>query len=248
MKRLGLIGYPLEHSFSAAYFKEKFQREGISGWRYDLFPIREIERITDLIADIPELAGLNVTIPYKRAVLPFLHELADEAREIGAVNTIKIRQEGNKRSLAGFNTDVYGFEKSLVPLLKPHHNSALILGTGGGSGAVQYVLKKLGIEFSLVSRNPRSGMTGYPELTSDKVSSHKLIINTTPLGMYPEAGACPPIPYEAIGPEHVLYDLVYNPAQTTFLLKGAAQGATIKNGLEMLHLQAEKAWEIWSSE
>ncbi|MFM2269539.1 MAG: hypothetical protein RL757_2980 [Bacteroidota bacterium] len=243
MKQLGLIGFPLSHSFSKKYFSEKFEREQIKGWQYDLFPIENIEKLTDILGGGHFWVGLNVTIPYKEKILPFLDELNPEAAAIGAVNCIKIIDK--KR--IGFNTDVYGFEQSLLRQLSGKLPSgALIFGTGGASKAVQFVLKKLNIPFRLVSR---TGACTYEDLTTDDIFSNKLLINTTPLGMSPNVETCPPLSsdlYAAIGSEHFLYDLVYNPLTTKFLELGKKQGANVQNGLEMLHLQAEKAWEIWN--
>jgi shikimate dehydrogenase len=247
MKLLGLIGYPLTHSFSKRFFAEKFEKEGISGWEYDLYPIQDINELPRLISATPALAGLNVTIPYKQSVIPLLGQLAEDARLVGAVNTIKIDRTKRKLELTGYNTDTYGFEKSLEPLLKSYHISALVLGTGGASKAVQYVLSKLGIDHTLISRKKGGDILSYVDITPELVSANKLIINTTPLGMFPNVREYPPIPYVALGDRHILYDLVYNPEETEFLKKGRAQGATVKNGLEMLHLQAEKAWEIWTA-
>lgn len=244
MKQYGLIGYPLTHSFSKKYFAEKFLREQISNCSYENFPLASIEEFPLLIKSHPELLGLNVTIPYKESVIPFLGELNETAREIGAVNTIKIK--GGK--LSGFNTDVFGFMQSLMKVIEPNHTQALILGTGGSSKAVAFGLKKMGIAFHFVSRIPESEHEwNYSDLNEMLLSQHKLIINTTPLGMFPETEVCPPIPYEYITASHLLFDLIYNPGETLFLKKGKAQQAKTKNGLEMLQLQAERSWEIWNS-
>lgn len=242
MKQFGLIGYPLSHSFSKKYFTDKFENEHISNCQYDNYPLKEINEFSDLVANT-SLVGLNVTIPYKQAVIPFLNDLDAEAEAIGAVNTIQIR---NKK-LKGFNTDVYGFIESLMPfILERNHLKALILGTGGASKAVTFGLKKLHIPYMYVSRHSRDNGMTYDALTIDLIKEHHLIINTTPLGMFPNVGTAPSIPYDGIGEEHILYDLVYNPEETLFLVKGKERGAQTKNGLEMLHLQAEKAWEIWN--
>jgi len=243
MKTLGLIGFPLSHSFSKKYFAEKFEQENIAGWQYELFPLERIEQLPDLLAKNPSIVGLNVTIPYKEAVIPYLDEVEDSAA-FGAVNTIKI--EGGK--LRGFNTDVYGFEQSLKPLLKTYHTAALILGTGGAAKAVASVLTRLGIEYTYVSRTPREGQFSYKNIDKNTIEKHLLIVNTTPLGMYPKVEFCPDLPYEKLSDKHLLYDLVYNPEISTFLKNGKNQGAEIKNGLEMLYLQAERAWSIWNEE
>lgn len=242
MKQFGLIGYPLSHSFSKKYFTDKFENEHISNCQYDNYPLTEIKEFNDLVANT-SLVGLNVTIPYKQAVIPFLNDLDAEAEAIGAVNTIQIR---NKK-LKGFNTDVYGFIESLMPfILERNHLKALILGTGGASKAVAFGLKKLHIPYEYVSRQKTDNGTTYDALTIDQIKEHHLIINTTPLGMFPNVDTAPTIHYDGIGEEHILYDLVYNPEETLFLVKGKERGAQTKNGLEMLHLQAEKAWEIWN--
>ena len=246
MKLLGLIGYPLSHSFSKRYFTEKFERENIHNFRYELFPLKRIEEFPALWETQLELHGLNVTIPYKQAVLPYLNRV-DESAAFGAVNTIRRDTDG---LLVGFNTDTYGFEQSLRPHLKPSHyqSMALILGTGGAAKAVAHVLSKLGIDYSFVSRRPEAGQLDYHQLDKAWIERSLLIINTTPLGMHPVVDDCPTIPYVYTTSEHIFYDLVYNPATTLFLQKGAERGATVINGLQMLHLQAEKAWEIWNSE
>lgn len=236
----GLIGYPLKTSFSPAYFAEKFAREHIDA-SYRLFPMADVAALPALLLEYPKLRGLNVTIPHKTAVIPLLHDLSEEAAAIGAVNCIAIRN-GHTR---GFNTDAGAFGDSLTPLLAPHHKKALILGTGGASKAVSYVLDQLGIPYRYVSRTPAEGHLTYAALSADIVRDHPLLINTTPLGMSPDTGFCPAIPYEGIGRDHLLYDLIYTPAETLFLTMGKERGAGIKNGLEMLHLQAEAAWHIW---
>lgn len=244
MTRLfGLIGYPLEHSFSKNFFTDKFEREHVTDCRYENFPLRLIEEFTALIQKEASLAGLNVTVPYKEQVIPFLNELDPTAMEIGAVNTIKFSSGKSK----GFNTDAYGFMHSIKNLLQPFHSAALILGTGGSSKAVAYGLKKMGIEYDYVSRLPLNRELKYEELDEAVMKHYKVIINTTPLGMFPNIDDCPPIPYEYLTRSHLLFDLVYNPAETLFLQKGRERGAMVRNGLEMLHLQAEKSWEIWNS-
>lgn len=244
MRKFGLIGYPLTHSFSQRYFTEKFQREGITDASYSTFSIPHIEELTALLAD-PELKGLNVTIPYKEEVLPFLNGRHEVVRTINACNCIKI--EDGKR--VGYNTDVVGFRDSLVKKLEPHHERALILGTGGAAKAVEYVVRELGIAYRFATRRPRPSTTDlrYEEVDDALLRTHTLVINTTPLGMYPKVTDCPPLPYEAIGAKHYLFDLVYNPEKTLFLQKGEVQGAVTENGYEMLVLQAEESWRIWNS-
>ncbi len=244
MKKIyGLIGKNISYSFSKNYFNQKFKEENILA-EYKNFDMEDIEDLPDVLSHhIDVLKGLNVTIPYKEKIFKYLDEIDLTANKIGAVNTIKII---DKYYLKGFNTDVFGFEKSLTPLLKKQHTKALILGTGGASKAVKFVLKKINIAYTEVSRNPNAIQLSYSELTNQIIKNHKLIINTTPLGTYPKVELFPDIPYQAISNEHLLYDLIYNPNETSFLSKGKKQGATIKNGLEMLQLQAEKAWEIWN--
>ena len=244
MKQYGLIGYPLSHSFSKGYFAEKFAKENIVDCKYDVFPLEKIEDFVELCNDKKNLIGLNVTIPYKEKIIPFLDELDETAANIGAVNTIKF-SNGKK---IGYNSDAYGFEMSLKPLLKQHHTKALILGTGGASKAVEYVLKKLGIAFQYVSRTKNDKAISYEELNESIIQHSKLIINTTPIGMYPNIDTAPDIPYNVITDKHLLYDLIYNPEETLFLKKGKEKGAQTKNGLEMLYLQAERSWEIWNSQ
>ena len=241
MNQLGLIGKNIAYSFSKKFFAEKFKNEEINNFVYDSFDIPEIENIEEIFA-LPNLVGLNVTIPYKEKVIPYLDELSIEAKEIGAVNTIKIIN--NKK--IGFNTDCYGFEKSLLPLLKPIHTKALILGTGGASKAIVYVLKKLNIDYTIVSRNKTDKNLTYQEISASVIDSHKILINCTPLGTFPNIEDKPPIPYSFLTKDHLAYDLIYNPEKTSFLLAAEKNGATIKNGLEMLQLQAKKAWEIWN--
>lgn len=236
---LGLIGYPLSHSFSPGYFASKFGDLGIVDATYDAMPLIDIGEVAALLSS--DITGLNVTIPYKEAVIPYLDEITPEAMSIGAVNTIAKR---DGRSI-GYNTDVYGFGQSLSAQLGDVNvERALILGTGGAAKAVKFVLDQMGVEHVSVSRT--GGDLLYSDLTRKIVSQHKLIVNTTPLGMYPQVENCPDIVYDALGEEHFLYDLVYNPEKTLFLKKGQSQGASIKNGFDMLILQAEKSWEIWN--
>lgn len=246
MKKYGLIGYPLSHSFSKKYFTEKFHNEGITDHQYELFPIADIKSLPDLLSENPSLFGLNVTIPHKVNVLCYLNEVDEAAEKIGAVNCISIRSFEGESYLKGYNTDAYGFEESLKPLLGPQHNKALIFGDGGAAKAVKYVLEKLNIEYQAVVRKATAGTILYSEITPEILASHKLLINTTPLGMSPNVDTFPDIDYSLIGPGHLAYDLVYNPLETAFLVKAAAGGARTKNGLEMLHQQAEKAWAIWN--
>lgn len=236
----GIIGYPLLLTFSPGYFTKKFEALGI-GDTYSKFPLASIQLVKGLLEQNPELKGLNVTIPYKQEIIPFLDELDDTALHIGAVNCIRIR-EGK---LKGYNTDTLGFTKTLKPVLKAQHTHALILGTGGASKAVAYSLKQLGISFRFVSRHKSAQNLTYAELDEKVIAAHTLIINCTPLGMAPETEACPDLPYHLFGPGHLLYDLIYNPEETLFLKKGKAMGATIKNGYDMLIEQAEASWQIW---
>ena len=231
MKVFGLIGYPLGHSFSAGYFAKKFESDNIRNCIYNNYSIPKIEDLPILIQDTVGLIGLNVTIPYKQQVIPYLTELSDDAKKIGAVNTIKIEWHNGIAVLKGFNTDVYGFLHTLEPHLQHHHKKALILGSGGASKAVEFVLDKLGIEYLLVSREPKSSShISYKQLTERIISEYQIIINTSPLGMYPNVDVFPDLPYDAITSKHILYDLVYNPLETKFLYKGKMQGATIING------------------
>ena len=239
MRKFGLIGFPLDHSFSRAYFTDIFRREGIEA-TYDNFAIPDISDLPELVSTVqPE--GLNVTIPYKQAVIPYLNELSEAVREIGACNCITIRDG----VLKGYNTDVIGFRKSLMEHLSPLHDRALVLGTGGASRAVCHVLRHLQIPYALVSRDPRAGALAYSELTAAIVSEHRLIINTTPLGMHPDEDGCPDLPFEGVGRGHYLYDLVYNPEKTRFLSRGESRGAVIANGHDMLRIQANESRKIW---
>ncbi len=245
MKKYGILGYPLGHSFSPSYFNEKFQNEGIDA-TYEKF---ELPAITDLQAVIdytPELCGFNVTIPYKEKVMSYLDTVSPEARAIGAVNVVRVEHDGSHIRLYGYNSDVIGFSRSIKPLLLPSHKKALILGTGGASKAVNYGLKQLGLETVLVSRYEKDNTITYAQVTPELLAEYTVIVNCTPSGMAPHFDECPQIPYEALTPRHLLYDLIYNPDETLFLKKGKAQGATTKNGLEMLLLQAEAGWEIWN--
>ena len=247
MKRFGLIGYPLGHSFSKGYFTEKFNREGFSEHVYENFPVEFIEELPGLIELHPDLEGLNVTIPHKQAVIPYLNELDSGAAEIGAVNCIKVIHGNGSTRLKGFNTDAVGFERSLLEMIGGLRPDALILGTGGASKAVAYVLTHLGIRFRFVSRTGNTEhILSYAELNLEIIARTPLIINTTPLGTSPNIESLPPIPYDGIGREHFLHDLVYNPAETAFLREGRLRGATVKNGYAMLVGQADRSWEIWN--
>ncbi|NAS32815.1 shikimate dehydrogenase [Flavobacteriaceae bacterium R38] len=240
----GLIGKNISYSFSPSYFKEKFKREKLSGNSYVNFDIRQVGHLKDILKENPNLKGLNVTIPYKEVVIPLLDELNDDAAKIGAVNTIKI----SNHKLTGFNTDFYGFEKSLVPLLNKSHKKALILGTGGASKAIAYTLNKLNIPYSFVSRKvTEEGHFSYQDLNKNIIEEYTIIINCTPLGTFPKIEEKPDIPYQFVTSDHLFYDLIYNPSETTFLKLGKEKGAKTCNGLLMLQLQAEKAWEIWNS-
>jgi len=245
MKTFGLLGRNISYSFSSGYFKEKFEALNLQYHVYQNFDIDNIDNFPQLLSDNKStINGMNVTIPYKEEVVPFLDEIDDEAAVIGAVNTIKFLTNGK---LKGYNTDVYGFQNSLEPLLEKHHQKAFILGTGGASKAVAYTLNKLQIECVFVSRNPTNeNQVSYADITEKLLLEHLLIINCTPLGTFPETNLCPDIPYQFITSKHLIFDLIYNPSVSTFLQKGKNQGAKIKNGLEMLQLQAEKSWEIWN--
>lgn len=243
MKRLfALVGKNISYSFSKQYFTEKFKNELITDAEYVNFDLQSLDDLPFKLHENPNLCGMNVTIPYKKAIIPMLHQVDEIALQIGAVNTIRCTPYG----MTGYNTDYYGFSQSLQPFLKAHHTKALILGTGGASNAVAFALQKLGIAFALVSRNPSEGQFAYADLTSDVIADYTLIINCTPLGTFPDIDACPPIAYEALTPKHLLYDLIYNPQRTLFLQKGESQRATCVNGQKMLELQAEKAWQIWN--
>jgi shikimate dehydrogenase len=246
MDTYGLIGFPLKHSFSAKFFTEKFRREGIDA-EYLNFEIENIENLPHIILHNRQLKGLNVTIPYKEKVISFLDDISLEAEKIGAVNAIKVERKPGLR-LTGYNTDYTGFRQSLTPLLhgEVSHRKALILGSGGASKAVARALTDMRIEWRYVSRTPGNGRLTYSDLSPAVIAEHTLIINASPVGTFPETDRCPAVPYELLTPRHLLYDLVYNPEKTLFLQKGKAQGATVKNGREMLELQALAAWEIWN--
>jgi shikimate dehydrogenase len=248
MRKFGLIGYPLGHSFSKKYFTEKFQNERIQDCSYELYPVENINILPELIRNERELTGLNVTIPYKTSVMSLLDEISAEAEAVGAVNTIKIKRNAGKAVLYGFNSDVTGFRDSLLPYLRSDIKSAIILGTGGSSSAVSYVLKKLGMKVILVSRVKGKGSVIYADLDPGILSDTFLIVNATPLGMFPDIEGKPAINYNLLGPKHIPYDLVYNPEKTAFLKMGRERGCVTISGLRMLHLQAEKSWEIWNDD
>jgi len=257
MKHYGLLGYPLSHSFSVGYFSEKFRREHIDA-TYENFPLKTIGHFAGLLKDHPDLSGLNVTIPYKEAIIPYLDELDDQARDIGAVNVIKFkRNEDGTVKLIGYNTDVIGFRESIRPLIcalkerltactDEQRFKALILGTGGASKAVYYALKELGVESDYVSRKSAPSVLTYEDLTVEVFEAHRIVVNTTPLGMYPNMDGLPQLDYSSIGSCHLLYDLVYNPRMTAFMRMGVSRGALVKNGIDMLHLQADASWNIWN--
>lgn len=245
MDKYGLIGFPLGHSFSISYHNQRFVDENINAQYYN-FEIASIDELAEVLDQNPELKGLNVTIPYKEKVMPFLDYISPEARAIGAVNVIKVIHEGKKIILKGYNSDVIGFTRSIEPMLEKWHKKALILGTGGASKAVGYGLKSLGLETVCVSRYERQGTICYKDITPDVVKEYNVIVNCTPVGMYPKTEECPQLPYEALDSHNILYDLIYNPDETLFMKKGAEQGAQTKNGLEMLLLQAFASWEFWN--
>jgi shikimate dehydrogenase len=255
VKHYGLIGYPLSHSFSKKYFTEKFEKDNITDCEYHLYPIENISKLPQLIAENTQLCGLNVTIPYKESVIPFLDELDETAKAVGAVNCIKIVNPSSSHILKGYNTDIFGFRQSIKPFLEIQHERALILGTGGASKAVAFVLKEIGIDCYFVTRDKQKAtvpplyadkLFTYEELNEYIINAFKLIINTSPVGMYPNANEAPPIPYQFLQFSHLLYDLVYNPIETEFLKQGKLKGTAVVNGLSMLHLQAEEAWRIWN--
>lgn len=244
MRQYGLIGFPLGHSFSQRYFTKKFQKEGIDNCSYTNFPIEKIEKIEEVLHEHPDLQGFNVTIPYKQAIIPYLSKLSREAETIGAVNCVRRTPEG----LIGYNTDAYGFQHSLNTLLNGvHPGRALVLGTGGASRAIKFVLSEMNIPFDTVSRRLQGADYTYEILTDEIIQAHRLIVNCTPLGTFPKTDEYPDLPYEAIGPSHFLFDLVYNPPLTEFLRRGEQRGASIQNGYEMLVGQAELAWKIWNN-
>ena len=238
----GLVGKNISYSFSKGYFGEKFEKLNLKDYSYDNLDIQNIEDFPEFLKQNPTISGLNVTIPYKEAIIPFLDKLSKRATEIGAVNTIKITKSGK---LKGFNTDYIGFQKSIEPLLNVNHKKALILGTGGASKAVAYALKQLEIPYLFVSRNDIGDAIGYNQINEKTFEEFQIIINCTPVGTFPNTNSCPEIPYEYFTTNHLAFDLIYNPAETLFLKKAKEKGAIVKNGLEMLTLQAEKSWDIW---
>jgi len=248
MRKFGLIGYPLGHSFSKKYFAEKFHNEHIANCEYDVYPLTSIDKLAELISQQPYLVGLNVTIPYKSEVIKLLNSISPEAEEIGAVNVIKIRRNINDISLSGFNSDVKGIRDSIQPYIDEGVNGAIVLGTGGSSKAVCFVLRKMGLKVTLVSRTKKDGNITYSDLTPGMFASNRLIVNTTPLGMFPDTGSKPDINYPLLTPDHILFDLVYNPEITSFLKLGGEQGCRTISGLKMLHSQAERSWEIWNDD
>ncbi len=244
MRLYGLIGYPLSHSFSKKYFSKKFEKEHIQGAAFENFSIAHIKLLSDVLKNNPLLLGLAVTIPYKKNIIPFLYEISGAVKKTGACNCIKITDG----KLFGHNTDVTGFEKSFIKYLQPHHKKALILGTGGGAAAVEYVLQKLNIDYCFVSRKKDEvkNILSYDDLNKEIFSDYTIIINATPSGMYPNIDEAPKMPYQLLTSKHYLFDLIYNPAKTKFLSLGQLQGASIENGYEMLVLQAEENWKIWN--
>ena len=247
MQKYGLVGYPLSHSFSRRFFTDFFEKNALEA-TYLNFELSDLSQLPATLVEHPELVGFNVTIPYKEAILPYLDCIDPQASDIKAVNTVRINRSGGKIELTGFNTDLIGFNDSLLPLLRPHHTKALVLGTGGASKAVVHVLHNLFISVQSVSREAKEGISiSYGQLTRELIEQHTIVVNTTPLGTFPKTEGYPEIPYEYLSDKHLLYDLVYNPPVTRFLQKGADRGATIKNGLEMLQLQAMAAWRIWNA-
>jgi len=241
-KKFGLVGKNIGYSFSKNYFTERFRNDNVLDNSYDNFDIQDISEFPKIIEDNPDLAGLNVTIPYKEIVIPYLDSLSKKATQIGAINVIRFK----KGKLKGYNSDYYGFKKSLQPLLKPHHKKALILGTGGASKAIAFALDELDILYTFVSREAKENTIDYNRINATTFDNYQIIINCTPLGTSPNTAAFPPLPYEFFTENHIAFDLIYNPQETQFLSKAKANGATIKNGMEMLILQAEKAWKIWN--
>lgn len=244
MRQYGLIGKTLGHSFSQRYFEEKFAALERFDCRYVLYELPEIAHFREFAASVPDLCGLNVTIPYKQSIMPLLDEIDAEAESVGAVNTVKVLREGRTMRLVGYNTDVEGFRRSLAG--QPLPKRALVFGTGGAAAAVVYVLRQWGVEYKMVSRHPAGDMIGYEDVSGAMLKDWPWILNCTPVGMWPGVGECLPLPYEALTERHFLYDLVYNPKETLFLRQGAERGARVQNGLDMLRFQADAAWEIWN--
>jgi shikimate dehydrogenase len=248
MRKFGLIGFPLGHSFSQKYFAEKFEREKITGCSYENFPIRSIEEFPDLIKKNPDICGLNVTIPYKTDILKYVNIAEDTVDQVGAANVLKVKRENGKIYITAHNSDVNGIRDSLIPCARGKAKKALILGTGGSSKAVQWTVRKMGCEAILVSRNARPGVLSYKDIDGELIRSVDLIINTTPLGMYPDVSTMPELDYSLLSGKHVLFDLVYNPEMTEFLKRGKEQGCKIITGMKMLRSQADRSWEIWNEE
>jgi len=249
MKLYGLIGFPLEHSFSKLYFSEKFKKEGKTDFCFENFSLQNIEDLIPLIKSQPNLLAFSVTKPHKETILPYLETISEQAKQIQAVNSVRIQRKNNKISLHGYNTDFFGFKDSLLPLLKQHHKHALILGTGGAAKAVAAALDFLNIEYLMVSRYPKEkNQISYSKLDKALLDKYLLIINATPLGTMPNTQELPNLPYRHLSNKHLLFDLIYNPAESLFLQNGKKKGAAIKNGLEMLHIQAKKSWKIWTDD
>lgn len=245
MDKYGLIGYPLEHSFSISYFNEKFENEGIDA-QYVNFEIPDIEDLPEILDLNPNLKGFNVTIPYKEKIIGYLDAISPEANAIGAVNVVKVTHKGKQTYLKGYNSDVIGFMKSIEPMLETSHKKALVLGTGGASKAINYSLKSLGLDTLLVSRSEKVDTIQYQDITDKMLNEYRVVVNCTPCGMYPHVDECPVLPYDAMDEHTLLYDLIYNPDETLFMQMGKAHGATVKNGLEMLLLQAFASWDFWN--
>ncbi|MCR4922117.1 MAG: shikimate dehydrogenase [Bacteroidaceae bacterium] len=247
MDTYGIIGFPLGHSFSRGFFTEKFRREGIEA-QYLNFPIEHADELRQVLQEHPTLRGLNVTLPHKQAVIEMLDDIDEKAQRIGAVNVIRVRWHDGKPRLKGFNSDVIGFTRSIRPLLRPYHRKALVLGTGGASRAIRAGLESLGVEWKYVSRTPCEGRFTYDELSPEVLHEYPVVVNCSPVGMFPHVDESPALPYDALSEENLLFDLVYNPEETQFMRRGAEHGATVKNGFEMLHIQAVASWEFWNSE
>jgi shikimate dehydrogenase len=248
MRRFGLIGFPLGHSFSEKYFREKFAGEGIADSIYENFPIESIKKLPDLINEKSDLCGLNVTIPYKTEVIRYLNSIDQAVAEIGSANVIKIKRTEGRVLLKGFNSDIKGISDSILPVVGADIKGALVLGSGGSSNAVSYILKKMGLKVFIVSRKPEKEQISYSDITGELLTDSPLIVNTTPLGMYPDISSSPPINYNLLSQDHILFDLVYNPEITSFLKKGLERGCRIITGLNMLYSQAERSWEIWNDD
>jgi len=247
MPKLGLIGYPLKHSFSPKLFEQRFKDEDVNGYSYELFPLKHIKDINKLLKEEGDLLGFNITAPYKQDVLPYLYEIDKDAVDVWAVNTVQVTRFKGRTLLKGYNTDYPAFKESIQPLLRGQHKKALVLGSGGAASAAKHAFKELGIEVTPVSRQSKFDNITYAELDEGIMLSHKIVVNCTPIGTAPSDDQCPQIPYEYLSKAHLVYDMVYNPEETLFLKNAATRGATVKNGMEMLQLQAQKAWEIWTN-